>query len=87
MAEKDILSHYGPDYHAPQRPRATSGGVKTAKDVMRYSPPQGPTNIHDHGPGLHGDNHGNAFCPVAGKGEGGHAGIGGTRLPHGTQED
>ena len=84
---RDILSEYGPEYHSPQQPRARSGGVERAKDVMHYSPPQGPTNIHESGPGLHGDNHGNAFCPVAGRGEGGHAGIGGERHKAGSQRE
>lgn len=58
---RDILSEYGRDSGGPQRPRATSGGVTQARDVMNYSPPQGPTNIMDRkGPGLHGHNCGNS---------------------------
>lgn len=47
----DILSEYGRDSGAGQKPRATSGGVKTAKELP-YSHPQGPTNMHHQGPGL-----------------------------------
>ena len=62
---RDILSEYGKDVSHPQAPRATSGGVESARDVMNYKPPQGPTNIGDHkGPGIHGGNHGMAHCPV-----------------------
>jgi len=82
---RDILGEYGPDAHKPQEPRARSGGEKSARDVHNYQPPQGPTNIHESGPGLHGDNHGNAHCPVAGRGEGGHPGISHERHPHGSQ--
>lgn len=81
---RDILSEYGPEAHKPQVPRARSGGVTMAKPTS-YSPPQGPTNLHHERPGLGGDNHGHAFCPVAGRGEGGHAGIGGERHKGGSQ--
>ena len=82
---RDILSEYGPDAHKPQAPRATSGGEKSARDVMNYKPPQGPSNIGDaKSPGLHGDNHGMAHCPTAGRGSG-HAGIGGTVHKSGSQ--
>jgi hypothetical protein len=83
---RDILSEYGNDIPHPQAPRATSGGVTHAKPTT-YSPPQGPTNINDpKSPGIHGDHHGMARCPVPGTGEGGHRGIGGTNLGNkGTQ--
>lgn len=57
---RDILSEYGNDSGAGNAPRATSGGVKSARDVMGYQPPQGPSNIGDSkSPGLHGNNCGN----------------------------
>lgn len=56
---RDILSGFGPGSSQPQRPVATSGGVKEAKPLP-YSPPVGPKNIGDpKSPGLHGTNHGN----------------------------
>lgn len=55
---RDILSEYGPDSPANQKPRATKGGVMEFRDVMGYAPPYGPTNIGDRGPGLHGENFG-----------------------------
>jgi hypothetical protein len=62
---RDILSEYGRDSGAPQRARATSGGVKEAKE-MPYDPPVGPKNISDpKSPGLHGTNHG--CCVMQGK--------------------
>jgi hypothetical protein len=81
---RDILGEYGPEANKPQAARATSGGEKTARDVMGYRPPQGPIGIGDSGPGLHGDNHGNASCPVAGRGSG-SAGLHGTTKPGGSQ--
>jgi len=72
---RDILSEYGRDSSSPKRPRATSGGVMPVHDVMGYCPPQGPTNIGGRGPGLHGDNHGMARCPVASGGESGSPGL------------
>lgn len=82
---REILSDFGPDAHKPQEPRARSGGEKTARDVMNYSPPQGPSNINDaKSPGLHGDNHGTARCPTAGRGSG-SPGLHGDIKPHGTQ--
>lgn len=57
---RDILSEYGRDSGAGNKPPASSGGVMSARDVMNYRPPQGPTNIGDaKSPGLHGDNCGN----------------------------
>jgi len=82
---RDILSEYGRDSNSPQEPRATSGGAMKPKPTS-YSPPQGPLGINKSGPGLHGDNHGMAQCPVAGNGEGGHAGISHEKHPHGSQK-
>lgn len=57
---RDILSEYGRDTSKPQSARATSGGVKSAKEIANYKPPVGPKGINDpKGPGLHGDNCGN----------------------------
>lgn len=82
---RDILSEYGKDVSHPQAARATTGGVKSARDVMNYSPPKGPSNINDpKSPGLHGDSHGMARCPTAGRGSGG-PGIGGSNHRSGSQ--
>ncbi len=62
MAE--ILSKYGSDTRQPQAPRATNGGQQTPK-TLPYSPPKGPTNQMQKGPGLHGTNHG--VCGTQGK--------------------
>ena len=57
---RDILSEYGPDSPSHQKARATNGGEMPVKEI-RYSPPQGPSNINDpQRPGLHGHNCGNA---------------------------
>lgn len=48
---RGILSEYGPDAPAPQAPRATSGGVTSAKPLP-YDPPKGPTTFSHEGPGL-----------------------------------
>jgi len=62
---RDILSEYGNDSGAGDAPRATSGGVKSAKSLS-YSSPKGPSNINDSKtPGLHGSNHG--CCGSQGK--------------------
>lgn len=62
---RDILSEFGNDSGAGDKPRATSGGVTSAKELP-YSPPQGPKGINDsQTPGLHGDNHGN--CGTQGR--------------------
>lgn len=55
---RDILSEYGRDSGAPQKPRASCGGVE-AKDVkpIRYSEPRGPTNQMRRAPGLGGEVH------------------------------
>jgi hypothetical protein len=54
----DILSMYGKDVATPQAPRASSGGVTSAKS-LEYCPPQGPSSQTQVGPGIHGTNHGN----------------------------
>lgn len=82
---RDILSEYGPESPRHEKPRASSGGVKQARDVHNYSPPQGPTNINDpKGPGLHGSNYGHHQMKDCGYSSG-KPGIGGDRKPHGTQ--
>jgi hypothetical protein len=64
---RDILSESGNDSGAGNVPGAKKGGEMSARDVMNYSPPKGPTNIGDpKSPGLHGSNHGN--CGTQGKG-------------------
>jgi hypothetical protein len=55
---KDILSEYGPDSPADQKPRASNGGVMPVRDVRNYSPPQGPSGIMHEGIGLGGSNTG-----------------------------
>jgi hypothetical protein len=82
---RDILSEYGRDIPKPQAPRATTGGVTSARDVMDYAAPKGPTNINDpKGPGIHGDDYGNAAKPSGGQ-SGGSPGIGGTVHRSGSQ--
>jgi hypothetical protein len=60
--------------------KASGGGVKSARDVHAYRPPQGPSNILDpHSPGLHGSRmrHGTQG-PIAAKSrESGRVGLGG----------
>lgn len=57
---RDILSEYGKDSGAGNKPTATNGGMQTPRDVHNYSPPVGPKSINDpKTPGLHGTNHGN----------------------------
>lgn len=57
--------------------KASGGGVKSARDVMNYKPPQGPMGIEHRGVGLGGDNH---DCGEEGTNEhlSGSSGIGGT---------
>lgn len=56
---RDILSEYGNDSGAGDKPRATNGGQQTPRDVHNYSPPKGPSNINDpKTSGIHGTNHG-----------------------------
>jgi len=52
----DILSEYGSDSVAGERPRATNGGRMEVKPIP-YSPPVGPKG-HTTGPGLGGTNYG-----------------------------
>ncbi len=82
---RDILSEYGKDSSQPQAARATSGGVKEAKPISNYKPPQGPSNINDpKNPGLHGDYLGS--CPKpGGVGSSGSPGLGGTVHRSGSQ--
>lgn len=57
---RDLLGEMGPERSISGN-RASSGGVKEARDVHNYSPPQGPSNINDpKSPGLHGHNCGNS---------------------------
>jgi hypothetical protein len=82
---RDILSEYGKDSSQPQAARATTGGIKEAKPISNYCPPQGPSNINDpKGPGLHGDSHGMARSPVGPNSSGG-PGLGGTIHRSGSQ--
>lgn len=63
---RDILSEYGKDSGAGNKPTASSGGVTSTRDVHNYQPPKGPSNINDSkSPGLHGTNHGN--CGTQGR--------------------
>ena len=58
---RPILSEYGPDASKPQAPRATSGGCTSARDVMNYANPVGPTTFQHNSPGLaNRSNYGNA---------------------------
>ena len=53
----DILSDYGRDSGAGQKPRATNGGHCTPTPIP-YDPPKGPSSQMQQGPGIHGTNHG-----------------------------
>jgi hypothetical protein len=82
---RDILGEYGKDIPKPQAARATTGGIKEAKPISNYCPPQGPSNINDpKGPGIHGDSHGMAIRPMA-SGSSGSPGLGGTVHRSGSQ--
>lgn len=60
--------------------RDGSGGKITPRDVMNYSPPQGPKGMMHQGPGLGGSNFGNCQCMDGAKPQSsGSAGIGGSR--------
>lgn len=77
---RDILREYGPDSPSNQRPRSAGGGHMPVRDVHKYQPPLGPTNIGDpNSPGLHGHNCGKAGTQGASsleQDEAGHVGIG-----------
>ncbi len=78
---RPILGGFGSNSRQPQAPVADDGGIfpDDVKDVMNYSPPQGPKNIMDpKSPGLHGKNHGiGNGCEYDGA-KSGSPGIGGT---------
>jgi hypothetical protein len=58
---RPILSEFGPDANKPQAASATSGGCTSARDVMNYSAPVGPTTFSHASPGLaNRNNYGNA---------------------------
>lgn len=59
----DILSEFGNDSGAEQKPRATNGGKQDPKPTS-YSPPTGRAGSTS-GPGLGGTNHG--CCGTQGK--------------------
>lgn len=85
---RDILSEYGKDVSKKMAPKAKSGGIKSARDVHAYKPPQGPTSIGNRGPGLGGDNYGN--CGTQGPkaihhAEHGEVGLHGQKHPKGSQ--
>lgn len=84
---RDILNEYGPDSPMNQKPRATSGGVTTAKPCD-YSPPKGPIGIDHSGPGLGGANLGNCGTQgpssARGDGSGGSPGLHGKNRGMGT---
>jgi hypothetical protein len=62
---RDILGEFGPESAQPQRPSASSGGVKETKPI-EYHPPVGPSNINDpKTSGIHGTNLGS--CGTQGK--------------------
>jgi len=60
----DILSEYGKDSGAGQKPRATNGGQMEKKDLP-YDPPKGPMGQMHNSVGLGGTNHGT--CGTQGK--------------------
>lgn len=68
---------------------ADGGGVKSARNVNDYQPPQGPSSIDNRKVGLGGTNYGN--CGTQGQkgprqGESGSVGLGGdARRPQGSQ--
>ena len=47
----DILSDFGRDSGAGEKPRATNGGHMPVTPIP-YSPPRGPTTFSHEGPGL-----------------------------------
>jgi hypothetical protein len=75
---KDILNEFGPNSYQPQAGSASSGGRQTPKDVMNYSPPQGPKGImQPQTPGLHGTNSGVTNQPTSLQRPANSSGIGG----------
>lgn len=64
MADRDILSEYGRDSGAGDKPRATEGGCCHAKELP-YDSPKGPSGQMHQGPGLNGTNHG--MCGTQGR--------------------
>ena len=72
---RDILSEYGRDSGAPQRPSASHGGCMPVKDVRNYSPPQGPKGMSHVGPGLGGHNCGTTNKPTGCDGGSGSPGL------------
>lgn len=84
---RDILGEYGPDSPNPQKGRAHTGGVKDARDVNAYRPPQGPSSVDNPAsPGLHGNVYpsGSQTASIRG-GESGSPGLGGSRKKSGSQ--
>lgn len=78
---REILGGYGRESSQPQAAPASSGGCMPGdtKDVMNYSPPQGPKGIMaGQSPGLHGQNHGIQNGPDRGGSHSGSPGLGGT---------
>ena len=86
---RDILSEYGKDSGAGNKPRATNGGHCVPRDVHNYEPPKGPMHIMNEGVGLRGGhNYGHAGSQgkstLRGGGESGSPGIHGMNKGHGT---
>ena len=52
---RPILSEYGPDTPKKQAAKAKTGGVKSARDVMGYKAPYGPTSLGNRSVGLGGE--------------------------------
>lgn len=63
----------------------TGGGKPVVKDVMGYSPPQGPIGLDHKGVGLGGDNHG-CGCDGTSEHMTGSPGNGGTPKKSGSQK-
>jgi len=76
---RPILSEYGPDTRKKQAARAKSGGCKSARDVMDYDSPYGPSSLGNRGPGLGGDvfERGTQNLSSVDCGESGSPGLGG----------
>jgi len=85
---RDILGEYGPESPNPQKARASTGGVKQARDVNAYKMPQGPTSINNpQSPGLHGNVYpsGSQTSAIHSR-ESGGPGLGGSRKSSGSQQ-